>query len=109
MSERLQLCAQITSGVAYLHAENIVHGDLKAMNILMSDANIPCIVDFGCSIIKEHSLAFRSSDLVSNGTIRWTAPEILSEVNKGKPSHEADIYSLGMVNDCLRLSMSWRI
>ncbi|EUC56484.1 tyrosine kinase family catalytic domain protein [Rhizoctonia solani AG-3 Rhs1AP] len=96
LTERLQLCTQITSGVAYLQGKKIVHGDLKATNILMSDTNTPCIVDFGCSTIKDQSLAFRSSDLVSNGTIRWTAPEILLGVNKGKPSHEADIYSLGM-------------
>ncbi|CAE6436551.1 unnamed protein product [Rhizoctonia solani] len=94
-AERYQLCTQIVEGVAYLHENRIVHGDLKASNVLMSDRNIPQLTDFGSSIIREHSLQFRSSGIEGRFTLRWVASEMLQD-GKAKPTFNADIHSLGM-------------
>ncbi|KAG8726876.1 hypothetical protein FRC11_014304, partial [Ceratobasidium sp. 423] len=94
-AERYQLCAQIIEGVAYLHENKIVHGDLKASNILVSDENIPHLTDFGSSIIREHSLQFRSSGVERPFTLRWVASEMLLD-DKAKPTYSADVHSLGM-------------
>ncbi|EUC55166.1 tyrosine kinase family catalytic domain protein [Rhizoctonia solani AG-3 Rhs1AP] len=95
LEERYRLCIQIVEGVAYLHAKKIVHGDLNARNILMSSEGIPHLNDFGSSIIREHSLQFRSSGMERGFTMRWTAPELLLD-GKAKPTYSGDIHSLGM-------------
>ncbi|KAL5632169.1 hypothetical protein ACGC1H_000245 [Rhizoctonia solani] len=91
IEERYRICTQTVEAVAYLHKENIVHGDLKTRNILMSDEGVPQLIDFGCSIIREHSLRFRSS--TRGYTVNWVAPEILEGSH---PTHGSDVYSLGM-------------
>ncbi|EUC57445.1 tyrosine kinase catalytic domain protein [Rhizoctonia solani AG-3 Rhs1AP] len=93
--ERYRLCIQIVEGLAYLHESKIVHGDLKALNVLMSDENTPRLTDFGSSIVREHSLHFRSSGTERAFTVRWAAPEMLLD-EKAKPAYSADIHSLGM-------------
>ncbi|KDN33360.1 hypothetical protein RSAG8_13547, partial [Rhizoctonia solani AG-8 WAC10335] len=86
--QRYHLCTQIVEGLAYLH-EN------KIMNILMSDEGIPRLTDFGSSIIREHSLQFRSSGIGRAITARWTASEMLLD-EKARPTYSTDIHSLGM-------------
>jgi serine/threonine protein kinase len=56
----------------------------------MDDSGSARITDFGLAqdIVGEVSMAEAQS-------ARWTAPEVLAE--KGKPSKEADVFSLAMV------------
>ncbi|KAB5592309.1 Tyrosine kinase catalytic domain containing protein [Ceratobasidium theobromae] len=92
--DRGNLCVQIADGVAYLHRENIVHGDIKADNVLMSEDNTPKLTDFGNAALKEYSLRFSTTTSGPGMSIRWTAPEVIEEIT----SHttEADVYALGM-------------
>ncbi len=46
---KIQLAAQIASGLAAAHAREIVHGDLKPENILVTRDLTPRILDFGLS------------------------------------------------------------
>ncbi|CAE6475516.1 unnamed protein product [Rhizoctonia solani] len=70
-TDRRQLCIQIARGVAYLHGVNMVHGDLKACNILVSSTGILKITDFDYSIFPECSLAFSATSRMGGGTLRW--------------------------------------
>ncbi len=45
--KRLVIVDQISSGLEYLHQQDIVHRDIKHQNILISDAGHIKIVDFG--------------------------------------------------------------
>ncbi|KAJ7924652.1 hypothetical protein B0H13DRAFT_2315167 [Mycena leptocephala] len=45
--EILRLTLEITQGLDYLHSMNIVHGDLRGANILISDEYHACLSDFG--------------------------------------------------------------
>ncbi|CAE6455815.1 putative serine/threonine-protein kinase DDB_G0284251 [Rhizoctonia solani AG-1 IB] len=88
------MCKQITSGLAYIHERKAVHGDVKAMNVLLSPDGVAKLTDFGMSTMSETSLAFSDSSNPNLGTVRWAAPELLAEVfTKTK---ESDIYALGM-------------
>ncbi|KAJ1310557.1 hypothetical protein OPQ81_007287 [Rhizoctonia solani] len=94
--DRYALSAQIADGVAYLHSKNIVHGDIKGTNILISKDYTPKITDFGTATLREYTLRFTASDTTSKPgmSLRWTAPEILEETTG--TSFEGDIYALGM-------------
>ncbi|TXT15684.1 hypothetical protein VHUM_00187 [Vanrija humicola] len=88
---------QILEGLAYLHAQNIWHRDLKGDNILV-DANGVCkISDFGIS--KRTSDAYDSFANATNmkGSVFWMAPEVIHSSGQRTYSGKVDIWSLGCV------------
>ncbi|KAG8709742.1 hypothetical protein FRC09_000494 [Ceratobasidium sp. 395] len=89
---RLNLCCHVAAGLAYLHQNDVVHGDLKGANALVSDKGVAKLADFGNTKLKEQSLRFttRTSAVYS---LRWAAPELLEQ---SPVSPEADVYALGM-------------
>ncbi|CAE6504931.1 unnamed protein product [Rhizoctonia solani] len=94
--DRHKLCVQIARGVAYLHSVNMVHGDLKACNILVSSTGVIKITDFDYSIIPECSLVFSATTRMGGGTLRWMAPELFLEEVPPQRNTKTDIYALGM-------------
>jgi len=105
---KFMLYRDILDGLRYLHANGIVHGDLKPQNVLVShDASVDerygllpikaKLCDFGYSVILSdyhQSLPFRAE----MGTWPWTAPEL-----DGKTSipvsllPSTDLYSAGLL------------
>ncbi|KAF8211722.1 hypothetical protein K438DRAFT_1807801 [Mycena galopus ATCC 62051] len=83
---------EIAKGMAYLHHKGVLHGDLKAANVLVDD-RIHCLVsDFGQSEMK--SEAYRLSGTTPHGTLRWQAPELMLGSSDLTP--EMDVYSYAM-------------
>ncbi|KAJ7278679.1 kinase-like domain-containing protein [Mycena rebaudengoi] len=72
----LPLALDIAQGLAYLHSEKIVHGDLKALNILVSLSGRAYIADFGLASMMESKPQLLSSTMGRGGTPRWQAPEL---------------------------------
>ncbi|KAH9925501.1 kinase-like domain-containing protein [Fomitopsis serialis] len=101
--DRLRLLIDVAEGLAYLHSESMVHGDLKCANILINDERQACIGDFGLSAVIHDPETIMSITPSPNavGTLRWTAPEILDPESFGLEhavaSPETDVYSFGMV------------
>ncbi|KAJ8085534.1 hypothetical protein PM082_004352 [Marasmius tenuissimus] len=90
------LVHDVASGLAYLHSEKIVHGDLKGVNVLITGSLRACIADFGLSRIADtQGLIVTTSTTRPAGTMRWLAPELLS--GSERPSKESDVYSFGCV------------
>ncbi|KAG8688979.1 hypothetical protein FRC11_004386 [Ceratobasidium sp. 423] len=93
-TDRLELSLQVASGLAYVHKCSMVHGDVKAFNVLVSSDGVARLTDFGLSTMSESSLEFSATTTSQAGSIRWAAPELLTgDVLKSKQS---DIYALGM-------------
>lgn len=42
-----KLLSEITEGLAYLHSQDIVHGDLRGANVLISEDGVARLSDFG--------------------------------------------------------------
>ena len=84
------LAYQVASGMAFLHANGIVHRDLKTMNILLDEYDAACIADFGlCGLMKENKDLFGGV-----GTPHYTAPEVLDHRRYGP---KVDSYSFGVI------------
>ncbi|KAF7330808.1 Protein kinase domain-containing protein [Mycena venus] len=96
--DRVSLIADVAMGLEYLHSEHIVHGDLKAANILVTPSSRACIADFGLSsIIDEFSLNLTfSSHTGRAGTVRYQAPELL--LSSERPNDfGSDVYGFACV------------
>ncbi|CAE6495559.1 unnamed protein product [Rhizoctonia solani] len=92
--DRLNLCVQICEGLSYLHRINIIHCDLKGANVLVSDAGIPMLTDFGNSSLVDRTLCFTQTTSGPSFTVRWSAAEIFEE--NALHTEASDVYALGM-------------
>ena len=90
-SERMIIAIDVAKGIEYLHERNIIHCDLKSLNVLLDNKNRAKICDFGLSKIQ----SIRSSKQEIIGTIPWMAPEIIQ--SSSSISIQADIYSYGIL------------
>ncbi|KAG8759338.1 hypothetical protein FRC12_009774 [Ceratobasidium sp. 428] len=95
-ANRYKISAEISEGLVYLHANDIIHGDLKGLNVLMSSDGTPALADFGNSVISDQSLKFTATTSKTSISLRWTAPELLDPDKLSSASREADVYALGM-------------
>ncbi|KAI0996430.1 Calcium/calmodulin-dependent protein kinase kinase [Podosphaera aphanis] len=87
-------------GVEYLHAQRILHRDIKPDNLLLTEDNVLKIVDFGASEIFE-----KDSDMMTSKSVGSPAflPPELCVTNHGYVLGTAvDIWSLGVSLYCLR-------
>ncbi|CCM06214.1 uncharacterized protein FIBRA_08459 [Fibroporia radiculosa] len=84
----------LLSGVEFLHKRGVVHNDIKPANILLSQENIPVLVDFGFAERYDvnSSTAFHSN--LSYGTPEYLSPERA----RGLPhdTRKSDVWSLGV-------------
>ncbi|KAJ8088466.1 hypothetical protein PM082_022539 [Marasmius tenuissimus] len=102
LSERVDhqvLVYDVASGFAYLHSLNIIHGDLKGVNVLMTPDERACITDFGLSRVADtHSLYLSSSSpMGQGGTTRWSAPELLQSNPPSSVTMKSDMYAYACV------------
>lgn len=81
---------QILSGLAYLHAKNTVHRDIKGANILVDPNGRVKLADFGMA---KH-ISGPSCPLSFKGSPYWMAPEVINNNSNGC-NLAVDIWSLG--------------
>ncbi|HJU37982.1 MAG TPA: serine/threonine-protein kinase, partial [Tahibacter sp.] len=91
LADRLRLFRQVCAAVQYAHANLIVHCDLKAGNILVTDGGQPKLVDFGIATTLGADVADAERRFLSP---RSAAPEQFL----GQPTGVAtDVYALGVL------------
>ncbi|KAH7429660.1 hypothetical protein KP509_09G060600 [Ceratopteris richardii] len=81
-------------GLVYLHEQcdpKIIHGDVKAANILLDETGEAIVADFGLAKFLDHSVSHVTAAV--RGTIGYIAPETLS----GQISAKTDVYSYGIL------------
>ncbi|KAL0563410.1 Homeobox protein tos8 [Marasmius crinis-equi] len=75
--DKLTVLTEIAAGMAYLHFLNIVHGDIKGENILVSEDRRCKLADFGLAMTAEATTTVGDSTAGSaKGSLRWMAPEL---------------------------------
>lgn len=85
---------QVLCGVEYLHEKGIIHRDIKGANILVTDAGVAKLADFGCS---KQLAGLATASLEDNlrtitGSVPWMPPEVIKQTGHGR---SADIWSVG--------------
>ncbi|GJE91835.1 BTB/POZ domain-containing protein [Phanerochaete sordida] len=97
--DAVRLIHQVASGLAYLHDQGVVHGDLHVGNILVdADKNIH-LADFGLANFADAAMSCSSAQ---PGATRCMAPEIFDPVRFRLPRVQhtpaSDVYSFGQVS-----------
>lgn len=78
----------ITNALKFSYDLDIIHGDIKPSNVLLTKLGTAKLSDFGMA-----RSASDDSDISIGGTPNYIAPELLTG---GKPSLQSDIYALGV-------------
>ncbi|XP_044953782.1 serine/threonine/tyrosine-protein kinase HT1-like [Hordeum vulgare subsp. vulgare] len=107
----LRLALDVARGMEYLHAQGVIHRDLKSHNLLLNDEMRVKVADFGTSCLESHSSRAGAGAGAGTGagaggggsgegrgtnmgTYRWMAPEMVRD----KPcTRKVDVYSFGIV------------
>ncbi|RDX86985.1 Proline-rich receptor-like protein kinase PERK3, partial [Mucuna pruriens] len=90
--QRLKVAMGTARGLTYLHGNNMIHGNIKPSNILLTHDFEPLIGDFGFKKVKlEPKKSSKDKSVRNSG---YAAPEYLEN---GKLSNKADVYSFGVV------------
>ena len=86
-------------GIEYLHAQGVVHRDIKPDNLLLTDDDVLKISDFGVS-----EMFAKDSDLMtakSAGSPAFLPPELCVSRHGSISGKAADIWSMGVTLYCL--------
>lgn len=87
----LKISAQILSAVDHAHKNNIVHRDIKPLNVMITAEGEVKLTDFG--IARAVSSATKSAANDSAGSVHYLSPE---QVRGGYVDERSDIYSIGI-------------
>ncbi len=92
VDEAVNFATQIAKGFAEIHAQNIIHRDLKTSNVMISTLGEVKIIDFGIAI-SDDSVRYTQTGRVI-GSVHYMAPEI---VNQEDATPQTDVYALGIM------------
>jgi serine/threonine-protein kinase len=93
----IELAAQVASAIDALHAQGIVHRDVKPSNVMLDALGNAAVTDFGLAKGPAYTVLTTPGQVM--GTLDYIAPELIRGEESGPP---ADVYALGcMVYECL--------
>lgn len=99
----LSIAVQVCDALAYTHSRGIIHRDIKAGNIMVTDAGQVKILDFGLAKLlqddpDDYPPGVDRAELTEVGIPYGTATYAAPEQAKGeRADHRADIFSTGVL------------
>lgn len=89
------ICREILRGLCHLHANKVIHRDIKGQNVLLTDNAEVKLVDFGVSAQLDRTVGRRNTFI---GTPYWMAPEVIACDENPDSTYDSrsDLWSLGI-------------
>ena len=95
VADALSVLVKAADGLCALHEAGIVHRDIKADNVLLTDEGRPVIADFGLAMHRERLPCLPSSGIV--GTPAYMSPEAILGITESFEHYSSsDQYSFGV-------------
>jgi serine/threonine-protein kinase len=92
IDQAVEIITQACRGLDYAHRNGVIHRDVKPGNLLVSDAEVVKLADFGIA------RATDQSSITQVGSVLGTAAYLAPEQARGEEAGpRADLYSLGVV------------
>jgi serine/threonine protein kinase len=94
LEEAIPIFIQIASALTYAHEQNVIHRDVKPVNVLMDRSGRPILSDFGIAKVLASTQDNLTRPGAGVGTPEYMSPE---QCQGGAVDQRADIYALGIM------------
>jgi serine/threonine-protein kinase len=110
LRQRIKIMSEIARGVAHAHGKGVIHRDLKPQNVILDEAGVPKVTDFGLARITDDEDQGGTKVTLAGaaiGTPGYMSPE---QFRGRRTDARTDVYALGvMLYECVQRRLPFEV